>query len=61
MWGTSFIMKKQKAEEEVRKYVLNDGKMENLRRIMGIRSFENIVGWGRLADFVIETKINFVR
>ena len=53
-------MKKQKAEEEVRKYVMNDGKMENLRRIMGIRSFENIVGCGRLADFVIETKINFV-
>lgn len=53
-------MKKQKVEEEVWKYVLNDGKMENLRRIMGIRSFESIVGWGRLADFFIVMMINFL-
>jgi hypothetical protein len=53
-------MKKQKVEEEAWKYVLNDGKMENLRRIMGIRSFESIVGWGRLADFFIVMMINFV-
>lgn len=53
-------MKKQKVEEEVWKYVLNDGKMENLRRIMGIRSFESIVGWDRLAGFFIVMMINFV-